>query len=213
MKMKKILLLTWLCVMGVSQFSQAQNRTSYQTVIGTTKNSEAQGMENFFRDMDYAFYLFGFGSDYQRTQEQINKSYPTQSFLIGMHKNRIGVYYEGNRFEEKTSSGNLSIERRNNSHVVWGDYDLFAISSKTKLFKAAGFVGLGAGATLDTVNTKLMDIDQKDQSEYQWKAGAQIGLSLQGSVVGLRLEGQVLTGANRNPNPGYAGFARIGLVF
>lgn len=213
MKSNKILFLMLCCLMSISSITFAQSRMIYQTTIGSTKSSEAQAMEGFFKDVNYAFYLFGQGADYHRTQEQINKAFATQSFLFGAQKNRFGLYYEGNRFEEKTSAGGLSIERRNNSHMAWGDYDVLTLRSQNKMFKAAGFIGLGVGMTLDTINTKFLEEDQKDQSEYQWKAGAQIGVALQASVVGLRLEGQVLTGANRNPNPGYAGFARIGLVF
>ncbi len=213
MKTNRVLALMVLCLLSLSQASFAQNRTNYQTTIGNSQAVQPSVIESFFKDMDYAIYLFGQGGDYHRTQEQVNKSLPTQSFLMGVHKRSFGLYYEGNRFEEKSSSGNLSIERRNNSHMAWGDYDVFAVSSKSRMFKTAGFVGLGLGMTLDTVNTKFIDDDQKDQSEYQWKAGAQIGLALQASVIGLRFEGQVLTGANRNPNPGYAGFARIGLIF
>lgn len=167
----------------------------------------------FFDDLRFAIYFYGYGADYQKTQEQINKNFPSESYLLGVQKDRFGLYYEANRLEEKTGAGNLSIERRNNSHMVWGDYDFVVLSTRAKTLQARGFAGIGGGMTLDTVTTKFLGEEKKDQSEYQWKSGAQLGVSLQIYIISLRLEGQVLTGANRNPNPGYAGYARVGLVF
>ncbi|MFN7904060.1 MAG: hypothetical protein ACK5P5_02650 [Pseudobdellovibrionaceae bacterium] len=205
-----------------AQTSSKSTEKSYSTTagvkavsgtVGTSRVVEDGLDETFFQNLNYVFFVFGAGSDYHRNQEQISKNLPTESFLIGLHKDRYGLYYEANRFEEKSGTGNLTIERRNNSHMIWGDYDVFGYATSKKTFQFKGFLGLGLGMTLDTITTKFLSNEQKDQSEYQWKSGAQAGLEMQASVIALRAEGQILTGANRNPNPGYAGFVRIGLIF
>jgi hypothetical protein len=205
-----IVIVLFICLQ-VGFFSNAAPRE--KGTLPAQKIKIAKPDPGFFDDIKILIYFYGYGSDYQKTQEQINKSFPAESYLLGVQKSRVGLYYEGNRIEEKTGSGNLSIERRNNSHMVWADYDFIVLSNRQKTFQAKSFAGIGAGMTLDTVTTKFIGEEKKDQGEYQWKSGGQLGLALQAYFMSLRFEGQVLTGANRNPNPGYAGFVRLGIIF
>lgn len=198
---------------GFAQPAQAPSKHISPPWATETETQQARLQpEDLFHYFDFSFYI-GRGVDYQKVQDQTNQNISADSVLLGMQRKRLGFFYEANRIEEKTGTGNLNIERRNNSHMLWVDYDVIQFASSKKVFQMKGFLGGGLGMTLDTVTTKFMDMQDKDQSEYQWKGGAQIGATLQLYFVSLRVDGQMLTGANRTPNPGYAGFARLGMVF
>ena len=200
-------------ILSLGMNALAQKKSLRAATPSQQISTEQNELTHFFSDMKFGFYFASKGAEYVKTQDQRNQSIGIESYLFLTKKNKFTLAYEANRWDESNRAGNVFVERRNNSHMLWGTYDLLSAQYFNRWMSSSLFVGAGGGASLDTILTRMMDEETKDQGQYQWKAGGILGVDTQLSFVSLRLEGQILSGANRNPNPGYAGYARFGVIF
>jgi len=144
----------------------------------------------------------------ERAQDQNLTLRTPENYAFGARYGRFSSYIESSHFDEATGQGNLNIERRRKSHLLWTNYDVYQIADLLYFP-----VGLGMGVYHETVVTKIDTQEDRAAGEYQWNSGLSAALELRYKFLSLKTEGQLLHANNQNPNPSWAAFVRLGFVF
>lgn len=152
-------------------------------------------------------YLLNEGRYSEKDQAQEFKLQRPSNYAFGLRYDKISAYIESSRFEEVTGQGYYSVERQRKSHLLWGNYDVYQFAD-TVYFP----IGLGLGVYNETVITKVQDIEERNNSEYQWNSGLSVGAELRYKFVSFKTEAQLIYANNQKPNPTWAAFARLGLI-
>ena len=187
-------------LIGVLTFSmsiQAAESSPHRRSNKTPSSSRVQPL----------FYL-GAGFYSERSQSQETALRRPENFSFGLRYGLWAGLIESSQFEEVTGQGNFSVERKRKSYLFWLSHDVMNFESW--LFFP---IGVGVGVYNETSIQKMGGLEDRVNGDYQWNSGLSAGPELRYRALTFKAEAQLLFANNQTPNPTWAAFAKLGVLF
>ena len=155
----------------------------------------------------YVMLNVGVESRLERNQEQNIVDRQLKSYAMGVGYSDFVFSFEFSNFKETTGQNSLVIDRNVDNYMGWAYWGAGEWASLIP------FLGLGAGQSLETIDTTLLGAKSRDKSKPQWIGGGSVGLRANMPFLWLSIEARVLGAERWDPNP-TAGFTgRLGFYF
>lgn len=155
------------------------------------------------------FSVMSVGVDYRAERDQnqsaLPRAWPTFSFGLGQQPWMLSLEYA--RFNESSGNATLSVERKAETLILWGQW--FA----DEPWPVQPYLGAGLGAYRNSADLNLYTGRTSAQGKWIEHAAGSFGLKLsQISPFWFAVEGRVHMNQELDPSPTVSGFLRFGFV-
>lgn len=129
------------------------------------------------------------------------------NYALGVGYQNYLFILEKATFKETTGNVTLNVKQIFENTMLWAQW-----RAEKRLYFIP-FIGAGAGAYQEKVETQFMGATTANSTAQKFLGGASFGLSLDVPVLWFSIEARVLFGDELDPQPTLGGLARIGVYF
>lgn len=153
-------------------------------------------------------FAVAFDLRFERDEDQQVKARNILNLAGGLVAGSWVPVFEYGKFEQSTSAGGITVDRRVESMMAWVYYQ----DPESDTF--APFIGGGAGAWHESVDTDLLGVSEHDEAPASLTLAGAFGMRVMPkSRFWLSSEARLYKNAKLDPDPMLGLLVRLGIVF